>query len=89
MREHPRSFGSGARRDVRCLYTLYRMVSIPEEVDNPLAFARGRLRRLREAIRTIEDAIDDGDEPGLVQAAEMVRFEAEGFCFAMDAWSAR
>lgn len=64
------------------------MVSSPEDVENPLAFARSRLRRLRDVIRDIEDAIDEGD-PGIVQAAETARYEAEGVCFAMDAWSAR
>lgn len=47
------------------------------------------IRRLRDVIRDIEDAIDEGGEPGIVQAAEMARYEAEGFRFAMDAWSAR
>jgi len=46
-------------------------------------------RRLRDVIRDIEDAIDEGDEPGIVQAAEMARYEADCFCFPMDAWSAR
>ncbi len=70
------------------LCTLYRMVSTPEDVENPHAVARSRLRRLRDVFRDSEDAIDKGDEPGIVQAAE-ARYEAEGFCFAIDAWSPR
>jgi hypothetical protein len=65
------------------------MVSTIEDVHDPVAFARGRLTRFRDVLKSIEDAINDGDEPAIAQAAEVVRFEAEGFCFAMDAWSAR
>ena len=70
------------------LYTLYRMVSVAATVDDPVMFARTRLPELRAAVRAVERAIKDRDDRALLEAAELLRYEAELVSFGLDAWDA-
>ena len=54
----------------------------------PVSYARTRLPELRDALRAVERAMRDGDQRALMDAASLLRCEAEHLGFALAAWNA-